>query len=557
MIRFILSLFSPFRWFIEKLGADYNQFIVILKLKLTIDDRASKRIYNKEETIQGNSLMRQSITQIFIGGLFALFMNIIISPFTFYYIAHTWIMVMMAMMIISEFTTILFDTSENIIIQPLPVKGNTVSLARNAHVFCYLTIMAFNISLLTLILAIFKFGILAGLIFIFTIFLNVLFTLFLANILYLGIMRLATGEQLKNLLMYFQITIAILFMAGYQFGMKIIDTSVIRDLTVTIHWYTFLFPAAFFAGLIEAITSLNFDQQHLIFILESLAIPIAAIYFTGNFLTPLFNRKLMELEQGDRDTKVKSEVNRTRFWFRLMNIIFVTSNVEGAAFKLLWKMTGRERLFKQMLLPSFGYIIIMIVVPFFSRPVSFDTLISSDKYLLLLYAFLFVAATLPAALLNGNNKNAGWIFKTSPLNSPSELFKGYIKAAFARFFVPFYILVGIAVCSIWGIKVLPDVVIALLAIYLFTLIYYYSQYPAFPFTMEKIASNSGERMIKVFGIIVMAVVLGFLHKYLLGWHSYTNLLLLPFYVGAIIYVNRRMVYRKITWESVDKVNTYP
>jgi hypothetical protein len=33
-------------------------------------------------------------------------------------------------------------------------------------------------------------------------------------------MHLATGEKLKNILMYFQIAIAILFMAAYQFGIR-------------------------------------------------------------------------------------------------------------------------------------------------------------------------------------------------------------------------------------------------------------------------------------------------------------------------------------------------
>ncbi len=538
------------------MGADYNQFISILKLKLTIDDRNAKGIYKKEESSKGNVLIKQSVTQILIGGLFAFFMNILKSPFTFYYMAHSWVMVMMAIMIISEFTSILFDTSENSIINPLPVRGNTISLARNAHVFIYLTLMALNLSLVTLILAIFKFGILSGLLFVFTIFLNVLFTLFLANILYLGIMRLATGEQLKNLLMYFQIAIAILFMAAYQFGMKIIDTSVIRDLTVPIEWYSFLVPASFFSGLIEAITALNFDQIHLAFIAESFVIPLAAIFFTGRYLTPLFNRKLMELEQGDRISKLKTESSRKRFWFKIMLSLFVSTHEERAAFTLMWKMTGRERLFKQLLLPSFGYVIIIVIVPFFTKPVSLDKLAQSDKYLILLYAFLFIAATLPAALLNGSNKNAGWIFKTSPVSSPAGLFKGFIKAAFARFFVPFYLVISIGVCSIWGIKAFPDVIIALLAVYFITLLYYYLQTPSFPFTIENVASNGGERFIKMMGIIIMAVALGFLHKFLLSLQNYANILLVPAYTGVIFYVNRILAYRKITWKEVDRVNSY-
>ena len=556
MIRVILSFFIPFRWFIEKMGADYNQFIILLKLKLTLDDRNVKKLSRKPEKAQTKILLWQSVTQISIGVLFALFLNIIKSPFTYYYFAHTFVIVMMAMMIISEFTSILFDTSENAIIQPLPVKGNTISLARNAHVFIYLSLMAFNFSLLSLLLAIFKFGIVSGLLFAFTISLNAMFTLFLANILYLGIMRLASGEQLKNLLMYFQIAIAIIFMAGYQFGLKMVDKSVIQDMVLPVHWYTFFVPPAFFSGFIEAITSMHFSIPHIIFTTEAIIMPVAAIYFTGKYLTPVFNRKLMDLEQGDRNSKVKTEVSGKGIWLRLMLSLFVFSTEEKAPFKLMWKMTGRERLFKQTLLPSYGYILIIIVLPFFTNPTDFSKLVESDKYLLLLYVFLLVAATLPTALLIGNNKQSSWIFRCVPLNSPAVLFKGFINAAFARFFIPLYIVVSIIICFIWGIRVLPDVIIALMSIYFFTLLFYFLQPPDFPFSLEKSATSGGAGFIRAFVVFALAVVVGFLHKFLLHWMDYTNLILIPFYIGAIFYVNRFMVYRRITWKEVDRVNAY-
>ncbi|MBV5315116.1 MAG: hypothetical protein JZU47_17570 [Prolixibacteraceae bacterium] len=556
MIRFLLSLFVPFRWFIEKMGADYTQFIRILQLKLTMDDRRLKGLGNNSKKATENALMKQSFSQIFFGIFFAIFLLLVKSPFTYYYFAHTFLMVMMAMMIISEFTTILFDTSENVIIQPLPIKGNTISLARNAHVFLYLTMMAFNLSVLSIVVAMFKFGIVSGMIFLFSIFLNVLFTLFLANVLYLGLMRLASGEKLKNLLMYFQIVIAILFMSAYQFGLNMVDKTKIQDMILPVHWYTFLAPPAFFSGLVEALSTWLFDLQHLIFIAEALLIPPIAIYLTGKYLTPVFNRKLMDLEQGDRVSKVRIETSRNSLYFRMMSSLFIHRQEEKAPFKLMWKMTGRERLFKQTFLPSLGYIVIMMIVPFFGKSFNYSELIQSDRYLLILYIFIFVGATLPGALLIGNNQHATWVFKTLPSDSPAPYFKGFIKAAFARFFLPFYLVLTITICVIWGIKVLPDVAIALMAIYLFTLVFYYFQSPNFPFASEKLAGQGGTVFIKIMGLMAMTVALGFLHKFLLHWFDFAALILIPFYSAAIFYVNRTFVYKKITWKAVDKVNIY-
>lgn len=556
MIRFLLSLFVPFRWFIEKMGADYNQFIRILQLKLTIDNRRMKGLGNNSKKPIDNALIKQSFSQIFFGIFFAIFLVIVKSPFTYYYFAHTFVMAMMAMMIISEFTTILFDTSENVIIQPLPIKGNTISLARNAHVFIYLTMMAFNLSVFSILVAMFKFGIVAGLLFSFSILLNVLFTLFLANTLYLGLMRLASGEKLKNLLMYFQIVIAIFFMAAYQFGLNMVDKTQIKDMVLPVHWYTFFVPPAFFSGLVEAFASLNFDQSHLFFIAEALILPPVAIYLTGKYLTPVFNRKLMDLEQGDRVSKVKIETYRNSLYYRMMVSIFVHSIEEKASFKLMWKMTGRERLFKQTFLPSLGYIVIMIIVPFFNKPVSMDELVQSDRYLLILYVFIFVGATLSGAMLTGYNQYAAWIFKTVPLLSPASCFKGFIKAAFARFFMPFYLVLTIGICVVWGIKVLPDIDIAFMSIYLFSSLFYYLQSPSFPFALEKLASQGGKVFFKIMSLMVLAVSVGFLHKFMLHWFDYANLLLIPVYGGAIYYVNRIYVYKKITWKAVDRVNNY-
>lgn len=556
MIRFLLSLFKPFRWFIEKMGADYSQFIRILQLKLTMDDRRANKYSKKSENAQEKTLIKQSFVQIFMGIFFALILIFMKSPFTFYYFAHTFVMMMMAMMIISEFSIILFDTSENVIIQPLPIKGNTISLARNAHVFIYLAMMAVCLSVIPIIIAIYKFGSLSGLIFVCTIFLNVLFTLFFANILYLGIMRLVSGERLKNLLMYFQVFIAIFFMAAYQIGLKMVDKTAIQDMLIPIHWYTYLFPPAFFSGLIEALTTLNFDQPHLLFIAEALIVPPVAIYLTGKYLTPVFNQKLMDLEQGDRTSKIKTETSGNSLYYRMMASLFVRRKEEKAAFKLMWKMTGRERQFKQTMLPSFGYIIIMIIAPNVGKHGSFSDFTTGYKYLFVLYAFLMISFALCSSLLIGNNQTSTWIFKSMPLKSPASFFKGTIKAAFARFFIPFYLVMGMVVCALWGIKVLPDVIIVFLSIYLITLLLYYHQQPGFPFSLEKTAIQGGSNAIKVFGLMALAAIVGYIHYLLLKWFDFANLMLIPVYAGAILYVNRIMVYRKITWKLVDRVNNY-
>jgi hypothetical protein len=74
--------------------------------------------------------------------------------------------------------------------------------------------------------------------------------------------------------------------------------------------------------------------------------------------------------------------------------------------------------------------------------------------------------------------------------------------------------------------------------------------------MEKSAVQGGANTIKVFGLMALAGIVGFLHYLLLTWNPFASLMLIPVYTGAIYYANKIMVYRKITWLEVDRVNSY-
>jgi len=197
-----------------------------------------------------------------------------------------------------------------------------------------------------------------------------------------------------------------------------------------------------------------------------------------------------------------------------------------------------------------------VIAPNIGRHGSISEFISGYNYLFVLYAFVMISFALCSSLLIGNNQTSTWVFKSMPLASPASFFKGAINAAFARYFIPFYLVMGTGVCVLWGIRVLPDVVIAFVAIYLITLLLYYYQQPCFPFSLEKTAMQGGANAIKVFGLMALAGLIGFLHYALLKWVDFASLLLIPIYAGAIYYVNRTMVYRKITWEEVDRANNF-
>ena len=84
---------------------------------------------------------------------------------------------------------------------------------------------------------------------------------------------------------------------------------------------------------------------------------------------------------------------------------------------------------------------------------------------------------------------------------------------------------------------------------------FYTQRQYFPFAREK-SSTDGDMYLK--GLLATGVLAayGFFHYFLIKQHPFANILLVPFNIGLIFLLDRRMVYRMITWKSVDKVNFY-
>ncbi|GET27325.1 hypothetical protein [Prolixibacter sp. NT017] len=554
MVKFIVSLFWPFRRLIEWTGVDYGQFITILKLKLLMDNRRNTAFSSKRGGEARNMLLMQSGLYALFGAILTGMLQVIQSAFVFYFVIHSMVMIFTAMLIISEFYAILFATSDNSLIHSLPVNGQTVNLARNAHIFVYLFLLGFSLSLIPMIMGAFRFGIVTLLVYTGSLALNAAFTLFLTNIMYLGIMKLASGEKLKNLMMYFQVAIAIFFMAFYQYGIRLIDNTDVFNMFVTIHWYTFLLPQSWFAGAIDAIATFNWDLNHLIFVALTIVMPLAAAIITSKYLTPLFNKKLTDLEQGDRSAPVRKTSKVSGKWSRTAAKIFTRKAEERASFTVMWKMIGRERQFKLMLLPSIGYILVLLPLMFQGKHMS--SLETGKMYLVLLYFPVLISATLANAVLVGEQKMSGWIFRSSPMNSPAELFRGIIKAGFIRFLLPVYFIVSAVVLFFWGPSKIDDIVIALLANYLMTIIIYYYQTPRFPFSMEKSAVQGGSNGIRVMLSMLIVVFIALLHWGLLSMPFHVSLLLIPLYLTLIWYVDYRWVYTRITWKEIDKNTRY-
>ncbi|NHB67904.1 hypothetical protein [Perlabentimonas gracilis] len=552
MIKLILSLFVPFKSIIKRMGANYTQFIKILKLKLTLDNRRPSSFNGNSSKENSSSLVWQFLMMLIIGLIILIITTKLQDSFTLFFVGHSMLMLTISMLIISEFSTILLNTSDNTILQPLPISSTTLSLARNAHIFIHLMFSALSLLLPVSVQIAIQYGIGSMAAFVFALILNVIFTLFLSNLMYLGIMRFAKGDKLKNLLMYFQVFMAILFMAIYQLSLNMLDTIDFSNITIATKWYTYIIPSTYFAGLTEMFSSLNFSANLVILSLVAIALPPLGLFTTGKYLTPIFNKKLSELEQSDKSTSQ----TKSRTLANFLSKIFSFNEQERSSFVMTWRLIGRERLFLQTILPTFGYILFFMVFPFFKDFEGLTSLAETSKYFIILYSFCFVSASFSSAMSIGNNKGVGWLLRSLPIESPHHFFSGAMKSVFVRFLTPFYIAINLGVIAIWGTKVIVDIAVAFMVIYLTICTAFLVSPKKHPFSSDKKSNSSASTFVIFILVMASTIALGFIHYYGAQEFKYFPLILILVY-GFSIYLVQTVIFKKFfTWKALDLANSH-
>jgi len=224
MNTFLLKFLDLFRWLYRRLGIDYEQLRSIVGIKLTMDNRRQLVAYRRKNNEEpGNAFMMTLLIYGFFGAFVALSLYFIPSFVLSLIVFFSYIIVMVAMTLITDFSSILLDTSDNTIILPRPVSGQTLFAARLTHILLYLGQLAIGLTIFPALVVIIKYGFLLFAVFLLAVALSVLTAVFVTNAFYLLVMQFASEEKLKNIINYFQILMAVLIMGGYQILPRIME----------------------------------------------------------------------------------------------------------------------------------------------------------------------------------------------------------------------------------------------------------------------------------------------------------------------------------------------
>jgi len=459
---------------------------------------------------------------------------------------------MVAISMMSEYSVSLFDTRDNNLIIPLPANGITLGWARVLHIMLYLLLITFSLILPATIVIGIKFGVLFSLTLLLSAILNTLFTLFLTIFFYLGLMRFTSGDKLKDVLMYIQVGFTILIMVGYQLVPRYLMNNGSNNQLLQPDWYYLFIPPAWFS--MFTVIPQDHGSIALVGTIIAVIFPILSMLFIGKKLFFGFENKLTQLNAGDvSNDKVKksSRSKENNGWFRFIALILGIPKRELPVFSLMWKLTGRERLFKQSILPIIAY---MVVIPIFSMFTGNNLGNWETKYLTFLYFTVMTSSMIPTIITIGNNTQTLWIYRSIPNLNPSAIISNGVKAAFGRFFIPVFFLMVLPLFYSKGIIALIDSFTIFLFNYFVAYAILYFQSPALPFSQVKAAAQGGKTAIRMMLIIFLALPMGLLHNYLSsksGW-----LVALPWliFIPGLLLFDKKWFPEKITWRKVEMAN---
>lgn len=539
----------PFRGIIRAMGVDFDQLCSILKIKIRMDNRRSLSLSKKKKE-SNNQLWLQTFIYAFLGGFLVASTYLIDDILVKYSLFFAFIMIMIAMLMISEFTNVLMDTRDNSILMPRPANSRTLVLAKILHIAFYILHMSLSLSLVMIITSFISDGFGATILLLFLIVLSALFTLFLTNIFYLGLMNVVNGQKLKDIIVYFQVAMAILFMGAYQLMPRIMESYNLSSIHMNIEWYSYLIPPVWMSSSMDAYINESYNSSHLIFSLLALCVPLLSLWFVVRVLGPNFNKALVQLDlASDKKGKSKIQTKGKRQFIDRLSTFFCSNSEEAIAFKMVWLMSGRERKFKQTVYPAFGYIFIFLLIFVFNSKEAFsmEAVVASKKYLWFIYMPILLSFSVTQNLCYSDQAKSSWFYRALPLAQPGTILRGSFKSGMVKYYLPVHLLISALCLFIWGFSILDDLIYSALSIILISSLAQSWQQAKLPFTTERETQDIGGNFVKGILLLFSAGLLGGIH-YGLNFIPYSLLAAIPIML-IFLFLNMKS-YRKISWAKV-------
>lgn len=549
--RLMLRILDLFRGVFRASGINYEQFRAIIEVKLMMDNRRHTIAHRQREASEPKNTF---ITTLFVYMIFGIFMAVILTTLPSFslslFIFFSYVMLMIAMTLITDFSSVLLDTRDNSIILSRPVDSRTLFAARSVHILIYLGQLVIGLSVIPAIAVAIKYGVLFLLFFLLAIVLSSVIAVVITNALYLIVMQFTSEEKLKNVINYLQIAMAVAMMASYQLGPRLMSQLEGEALAFEINAWSVLMPPAWMTAMMESVRFNIFDGLHIALIGLAVIVPAGSLYLVNRYLAPIFNKKIGALDIDVKTIRHEEKTEKGSTASKISRWVTSSSN-ERSAFEVIYNILGRDRKLKLKIYPTFGYFIIFVFVLIFqSRQPVHEILsnISSTRYhILLIYMIFMVLQIALHEIPYSDDYKASWIYFSAPIRKPGEILSGTLKAIFVKLFVVPYIVISFIVIAFWGPAVINDIVFGLFNNFIMIIILAMISHHHLPLSMAPNTRSQSGAFVRGMLVFLLAGGLGFGH-YLLSTWPIVIWGCIPIQVLACYLLVRG--YKSITWDGI-------
>ncbi|HZX57332.1 MAG TPA: hypothetical protein VFE54_01350 [Mucilaginibacter sp.] len=556
LLRFI-SFLNPM---LAKAGVDTNQLYIILSTKLTIDNRRPKAMFAARKNAKNNTARSPWLVNFFTL-LMGVFTGLVLFLNKMAYVGETFyfsiFMVLMALTLISDFTTVLIDTRDQYILIPRPVNDRTIAVSRILHISIYILRLALLQGAPALVFIGFIDGIAAVPLFFLQILEATFMSIFLVNIVYLVLMKFVSPQKFKDIISYIQIGFSIVIFGTYYLLPRLINVSVLENISILSHWYAYLLPPVWIAALNELL--IHHGRSGIatsLLAITGLTMPLLGLWLVAKVLAPGFNRRLAIIATSDGNSNTQPGIKKVKklgIIDKLAGII-APDPVENAGFNITRKLAARTREFKMKVYPAFGYIPIYFLYfvlngkggDFAER---WENIRNGHSYVFLIYMSTFILSSILMHISMSEKYKSAWVYYSTPISEPGKILSGMYKAIITLYLLPYCIILTVITIAVWGPQTINDIILAVLVSNIYGLLMALFMVKGLPFSKPVVVKQGGGRMITSMMILAFVGGIGFGHYWLVKWENVIWIMIVPF-----LFINWIMLhyYKKQTWENIEQ-----
>ncbi|MBF8983846.1 hypothetical protein IZY60_09875 [Lutibacter sp. B2] len=482
-----LKILDRCKGLFEKMGIDYLKMRKIVQIKLLMDQRRVPTVVGREKKKQEENHFRKSLINYGITGIvIGMMMFSSMSLFLKMNMVIGFIGFMIMSTLISDFSSVLLDLNEKNILATRPIDAKTIGAAKAIHICIYLFMITMALAGPALLVGMIENGFVFFIVFVGILILLLGFMLIVTTLLYFLILKIFDGEKLKDFINYFQIIVTVVIIVGYQLIGRIGQCEWLAGEIIPKSWM-YLLPTAWFASPFQLIFTKSQIPFYRYASVLSIVIPIVTLIIYSKCVMPYFEKYLVKLEQASENKKERKSIEG---FIKNIGKIICKDSEERAFFIFTYKMLGNERKLKLKIYPT---IVMGIVFPFifmfqniFEKASLSEGIqqIGNSKVYLFLYVTIFFLGNMVLMMYAGESHKGSWIYKTVPIQSPNSALKGAVKSFWIKYYMPSFMIISFICLGLYGVKILVDLGLMLIALFVVMLLSFRCAKKRFPFSQD-------------------------------------------------------------------------